>query len=477
LRNPLPEPLTVPLPANEWWRGARFGITRPGGTTTDFTLPGGSAGGGPLTLFDEAELEKSFSLESFAEDLLVPGWYELHGDLPVDKGYWPIEGVRWLVEPVFPMEVFVSPVAECRAEDGLAYWKVVRGEQRAALYKGEIAIADESAGRALSITGGDRLADVSPVAQGLMGMECPGEPIPARAAWVAWLESNTLRAGVSFALFNQTSIDLPGQPGRILPHVITANEGGAEVWVLAASGDRLWRVTVAAPEQIDAPAAPAVDEDDYPDPRDSVRIAVPAILEVPCPVAATHGAVGRWKEFTAVALLAQTESSIEVRYGAAGEMGVVWGTARIDQARLMPGTDPVIALDDNGVGRVAVLFQTQDSVGVAALAFDSEAKPSWSSGIRREIQGPAASLVSGAISLRLDGESGLWICSWAAAQTDGSVILNNGGGESVTVQPPGKPLSRTVLCVWPRVIGAAYETGDGELGFMTAKDGTGSAAS
>jgi hypothetical protein len=215
---------------------------------------------------------------------------------------------------------------------------------------------------------------------------------------------------------------------------------------------------------------PAGDEDYFPDPRDLVRIAPPETLGVAVPAKAAQGAVARWKELTAVALLSQAAPFIEVHYGVTTDSGIVWGMARIDEAEIVPGADPALTLDDHGVGRVGVLFRSGESLGIAALAFDAEAKPLWSNGVRRELADHKSVAKRGAISPRLDAESGRWICSWAIAHDAGTFLVSGQNGVAMIVNRAGRPLDRTTIAVWPSLIGAAYQTEEGNLGFASARD-------
>jgi hypothetical protein len=372
------------------------------------------------------------------------------------------------VEDAAPVEAFVAPMSQVDPIEDLSYWTLVRGEKRAALYRGRLSIAEESARERIATSGMEHVADVGRLARGLVGMEFPSDPLPPRHRWVAWLEGDVFHAGVPFALFNSTSVELPGRLGRILPNLVSEADADATACVLSEAGDVLWVVRLRAPEEV---TPPAVEHDDYfPDPRDYVRVPAPEVSSIPLPTACTHGAVARWRGITAVALLQRSREALDVHYGVAQKNSVLWGVARIDDAEPMTGADPVIALDDRGIGRVAVLFQSGRSLAVATLAFDRESKPIWSSGIRRELYGSIDQSSRGAISLQLDQAAGRWVTSWAVEQDDGSVLFPDGKGGFRTAQRNGYPLVRPALAVWPERSGIGYQSEEGQLRFRTAHD-------
>lgn len=469
LRNPTPEDLPVSLPATCWWAGARFELVRPDRSRSEFLLDGNAINDGPdLEIFEEAELAAPFSLEGRITGLTLPGEYELSGVLPTREGAIAIAPVRWLVEDTAPMEAFVAPMSQVDRIEDLSYWTLLRGEKRAALYRGGLSVAEDAARERIATSGMEHVADVGRLARGLVGMEFPGDPLPPRNRWLAWLEGDVFHAGVPFALFNSTSVELPGRPGRILPNLVAEADAGAAAWVLSETGDVLWVVRLRAPEEV-TPAA-SEDDDYFPDPRDLVRVPAPDVSSMPLPAAFTHGSAARWKGITAVALLERSRETLDVHYGIVEENSVVWGAARIDHAEPMEGADPAIALDDRGIGRVAVLFRSGRSIGVATLAFDREAKPIWSSGIRRELYGSVDQSCRGAISLQLDPATGRWVTSWAVEQDDGSVLFPDGNGGFRTAQRNGHQLVRPALAVWPERWGIGYQSEEGQLRFCTADD-------
>ena len=470
LENPTTDDLLLPLPATEWWAGTRLTLTRPDGSQTSISLGTAQNNTERLTLYEESGLEAPFTLDGVAKDLRSPGWYELHGVLPTTEGDWAIAPSRWYVEPVLPMEVCLEPQRIGSEEEPQRYWQIVRGTERAALYSGTLAVADFSSSEAVIVGAAGWRANIGRGARSLTTVI----DNPASAAWVAWLEESTLHAGTIFSLFNAAYVPLPDVPARILPHLLPQIDGGVEVWVLSAASLALWRVRFAQPVSVPPPSAGEDPLDAFPDPRSLVRIATSPVSAFTTPSSVskspTAAAVTQWNGLTVIAMLTPLKSMVEVHYGVVHGNGILWGSARIDEAELLPDTDPVVTLDDRGIGRVGVLFRTGDCLGVAALAFDHEAQPLWSSGIRRTVIPDLPAVQNGAISLILDPQTDRWGCSWAVTTADGNFLVSGADGSASPVFVPGSVLGHTTLAAWPGTVAAAYQTEQGTLAFASARD-------
>jgi hypothetical protein len=474
LRNPNPDSVETPLPVGTWWQGAQLVLTRPDGSSAAFQLgaDGPTSHRPRLTLFEEAELSTSFTLEGRVERTGAPGRYALRGQLATGDGSLRIEEVRWDVEDVRTMHAVVAPPRAVQEDDEIDCWTIERGARRAALSMCSVGLNDVSSRERVGLSPPQPWTDVGLDAHGLVAMQATADPTVVSPLWVAWLEASRLHAGFRSGSFRGTSIELPGVPARILPGLLPDGASGADALILGAESGEIWHIRLRALKQADAEAGPSGDEDDDDAPTVPTEIPVAALLATyRAPATCVQGAAVRSPVLTVIALLSQAGACIEVHYGRLdGEgRGAVWTAARIDNAALMPGADPALAIDDQGIGRVGVLYRTRGArpgVGVAVLAFDSEGRPLWADGTGREEHVTDSEAVAGALALLADPSTSAWVPHWGVALQDGRLLARSGPADPEEHASEHGLLLPLGMAVWPACSAFASRTAEGRLWFV-----------
>jgi hypothetical protein len=437
----------------------------------------GTGGGEPLVIFGEAEREARFSLDATA-DVSAPGEYRLRGALEHGGGRWELPEVRWFSEAAGLFEIALPRCPGREDVETTPCWAVVHGQRLTALTLRDLVHGDISDAERIRAMPSERVHELDAGAHGLVAMECPVSEPDLRSTWVAWLSGRTLHAGVAFHLFHEVRLPLPGEPSRIVG-VLARDDGGADLLVLRDDGRALWRVRCAGPvlrDEAPADAGAESDDDDLADPRERVHAEAPrlvAALDLPGPVAhaSTARGGGSGARITGLVMAAQRGRDVEVLYAALEDDTAPprWRAARIEEARLLSGADPVVSIDARGVARVSVLFvDSAGHGGLAHMAFAPDGEPLWVRGVGRVDLGPIPGEPTAAgLALYVDEDAGERRCDWAVLLPGNVLWAGRGGGHAPRARSSPHAIARPVT-VWALAEGSAVAACDdgGRLRFV-----------
>jgi hypothetical protein len=400
LRNP--GDTDIPIPRG-WFAGARLETLHPDGRRSVLMPFGEESNSGVAPgdeIFSRSDREQRFTLA----DAALPGAYELRARLAFDP---ELEAeTDWFLEAPRPVSLAVPSVA---GVSGGHAWILVPGEKQATLLDAPIAWCDVAESRPMRAGSPGRVAVADPSARGLVASALQGSLNAVERERVAWLSAEgRLEVGVTAVLFDSVGVALPGAPRRILGPLLVDEGGRCAAFVLSGDDRTVWAFRGDAavareappappempldfdvPDDLDAPAPFDDEEDEEPSFVPRADVPPPSLAAaISLPFAATHGAAAAGPDFSGLLLAGMEGDSIEVLYVALDErLGPrARGLARIPGARLMPGCDPLIEVDDEGLARVAVLFHEpgNEAVGLAKLAFDDAGQLVWREGVGRQ---------------------------------------------------------------------------------------------
>ena len=169
-----------------------------------------------------------------------------------------------------------------------------------------------------------------------------------------------------------------------------------------------------------------------------------------------------------VLLASDGDGAIELLYIVLDGDGNLLGqlSERIDEARLIEGADPVLAIDPQGRARATILHTSSAGavLGLTCLAFGARAEPLVIEGIRRErICELPANAIEAAISAVGDPRN--WKTTWCVLMEDSTLLAPAVNGTPIRLASPEGLLRPLTLVADRFAIGLAVQSAKGLVGF------------